>query len=199
MKYYAIRQIEGVVFKEILTSWDECKQVVSGKRCEYKSFSKEQDAIAYLESYIEEPKEDEILSNKDKYIYYVDGSYIKERIGWGFVLIRNDNIITKMCGGLEPNENTSRNITGELESTKMAVRHAIANEIKDIVIVYDYQGIGSYVNGSWTPKTQESKDYLEWMNNIKDKVNIVFFKVKGHSSNKWNDEVDLVAKLGTSL
>ena len=201
MKYYAIRQIEGVVYKEILTSWEECKPVVTGKMCEYKSFAKESDAIAYLESYVEEPKEEEILNNKDNYIYYVDGSYKGDMIGWGFVLIKDNTKLTQMCGGLEPNEDTSRNITGELEATKMAVRHALANDFKNITIIYDYQGIGSYVNGSWKPKTNESKAYLNWMNKTieENSLNVSFVKVKGHSDNKWNDEVDTMAKKGCTL
>ena len=35
-KYYAIRQINGEVVNEILTSWDECKAKVHGVRAEYK-------------------------------------------------------------------------------------------------------------------------------------------------------------------
>ena len=104
-----------------------------------------------------------------------------------------------MCGGIEPNENTSRNITGELEASKMAVRYAIANRMKKIYIVNDYQGISSYVTGSWKPKTQESKDYTEFMNKAKNKVDINFIKVKGHSNNKFNDMVDALAILGTTL
>ena len=104
-----------------------------------------------------------------------------------------------MSGGINPSENTSRNITGELEASKMAVRYAITNGLKKIYIVNDYQGISSYVTSSWKPKTEESKEYTEWMNKQKEKVEINFIKVKGHTNNKFNDIVDELAKLGTTL
>lgn len=104
-----------------------------------------------------------------------------------------------MCGGINPTNETSRNITGELEASKMAVRYAITNGFKKIFIVNDYQGISSYVTGSWKPKTKESIEYTEFMNKAKEKVEIEFIKVKGHSNNKFNDMVDELAKLGTTL
>ena len=98
-----------------------------------------------------------------------------------------------------PTNGTSRNITGELESAKMAIRHAISNGLKEIYIVNDYQGISSYVTGSWQPDKQESKDYTNWVNSVKDKISIKFVKVKGHTNNIFNDMVDEIAKLGTTL
>jgi ribonuclease HI len=199
MKYYAIRQINGETVNEILTNWTECEAKVKGNRVEYKSFKTEKEAKEYLGNHIEEEKETDALENNENHIYYVDGSYMNDTIGWGFVYVKHNQEVTKMCGSIKPNENTSRNITGELEATKMAVRHAIINELKEVYIVHDYQGISSYVTGAWNPKTQESKDYTEWMNKAKDRINIKFIKVAGHSNNRFNDVVDNVAKMGTTL
>lgn len=199
-KYYAIRQIDGETVNEILTTWDECKARVHKKRAEYKSFESKPQAEEYLGSYIEEEKEADVLANTENHIYYVDGSYLDDRIGWGIVYIKNNEILTKMCGGIDPVEGkTSRNITGELESAKMAVRHAISNDLKEIYIVNDYQGISSYVTGAWEADKDESKEYTAWMNSIKDKIKLNFVKVKGHTKNKYNDAVDAMAKLGTGL
>ena len=199
MKYYAIRQINGESVDEILTNWDECKSKVSGVRSEYKSFKTEKEAKEYLGNYIQEENEEETLLNKENHIYYVDGSYLNNRIGWGFVYVKHNEVVTKMCGGVEPNEFTSRNITGELTSCIMAVRHAISNGLKEVYIVNDYQGISSYVTGAWKPKTKESKEYTDIMNKLKGNISIKFIKVKGHKNNKFNDMVDEMAKLGTSL
>lgn len=200
MKYYAIRQINGETINKIYTNWDECKAKVIGNRAEYKSFKTEIEAKDYLGSYEEEQGEGDVLNNKENHIYYVDGSYMNDKIGWGFIYVKHNEVVTKMCGGIKPIEGkTSRNITGELESTKMAVRHALSNGLKEIYIVNDYQGISSYVTGAWKPKTDESKEYTDWMNNIKDKIKLNFIKVKGHSNNQFNDEVDEMAKLGTIL
>lgn len=199
MKYYAIRQIQGIPCNKILTSWDECKALVNGKSAEYKSFKTEQDAKDYLGNYEEEAKEEDII-NKGEYIYYVDGSYMNDTIGWGFILTKNDTELTRLAGSIKPTKDiVSRNIHGELEATKMAVRHAIANGIKDIYIVYDYQGISSYVTGAWKADKQESKDYTNWILQQSHKVSVNFIKVKGHTNHKWNDAVDELAKLGTTL
>ena len=198
-KYYAIRQINGETVNEILTSWDECKAKVNGVRAEYKSFKTVQEANDYLGAYVEEEKEEDVLANPNNHIYYVDGSYLNDVIGWGFVYVKDRTPITKMCGGISPTNGTSRNITGELESAKMAIRHAISNGLKEIYIVNDYQGISSYVTGAWQPDKQESKDYTNWVNSVKDKISIKFVKVKGHTNNIFNDMVDEIAKLGTTL
>lgn len=198
-KFYAIRQINGETVNEILTSWDECKAKVNGVRAEYKSFKTKQEANDYLGAYVEEEKEEDVLSNPNNHIYYVDGSYLNDVIGWGFVYIKDKTPITKMCGGILPTKGTSRNITGELESAKMAIRHAISNGLEEIYIVNDYQGISSYVTGAWKPDKQESKDYTNWVNSVKDKIKLKFVKVKGHTDNLFNDMVDEMAKLGTTL
>lgn len=200
MKFYAIRQINGETINKIYTNWDECKAKVTGNRAEYKSFKNEPDAKKYLGNYEEEKSEDDTLNNLDNHIYYVDGSFMNDIIGWGFLYVKHNEVIAKMCGGIKPVEGkTSRNITGELEATKMAVRHAITDGLKEIYIVNDYQGISSYVTGAWKPKTDESREYTDWMNNVKDRIKINFIKVKGHSNNKFNDIVDELAKLGTTL
>ncbi|MBN1074711.1 hypothetical protein DVV91_10190 [Clostridium botulinum] len=201
MKYYAIRQINGETINKILTNWNECKKLVTGNRAEYKSFKAEQEAKDYLGNYIEEESEEDTLNNKENYVYYVDGSYMNDTIGWGFILVKHNEEITRTCGEIKPTKDTSRNISGELESAKMAVRHAISNGLKEIYIINDYQGISSYISGAWAGKTQESKEYTKWMLDKIERfgLNIKFIKVKGHTSNKWNDEVDSVAKLGTQL
>lgn len=185
--------------KKIVTTWDECKALVYKQRVEYKSFTDKEEALAYLGSYVEEESENDVIANPDNIIYYVDGSYKDDMIGWGVVLIKDKKVITKMCGGITPTEFTSRNITGELESAKMAVRHAIANGFKEIYIVNDYQGISSYVTGAWEADKQESKDYLAWMNKALERVKVNFIKVAGHSNNEFNDMVDELAKEGVTL
>lgn len=201
MKYYAIRQIDGVTVNEILTDWNSCKERIHKKRAEYKSFKTEQEALDYLDAYVEEEKEEDVLQNPNNHIYYVDGSCMgDEKIGWGFVYVKDNTVVTTMCGGVKPIEGyTTRNITGELESAKMAVRHALANNLEEIYIINDYQGISSYVTGAWQADKQESKDYLAWMQAVAKDIKINFVKVKGHTNNKFNDMVDKLAKKGNDL
>ena len=200
-KFYAIRTIDGETVNEIETDWSECEKRVKGHNCQYKSFTTETEAKEYLGDYKEEEKEEDVVA-KGEYIYYVDGSYMNDMIGWGYVLTKEDKEITRLAGGIKPIlGKTSRNVTGELEATRMAVKHAISNGIKKFYICNDYQGISSYVTGAWKPDKQESKDYTNWM---KDKIqsfglDIGFLKVKGHTGHEWNEIVDKIAKLGTEL
>ena len=138
MKYYAIRTIDGENVNKILTSWDECKALEQGDNCEYKSFKVKTQAIDYIGDYKKEEKENDVLDS-EKYVYYVDGSYLNNNIGWGFILTKHNEELVRMSGGIIPNENTSRNITGELTASIMAVRHAISNGFKEIYLVNDYQ------------------------------------------------------------
>ena len=198
MKYYAIKSIDGKLVNEILTNWDECKKRVTGHNSIYKSFKTQELAEEYLADAKEEVKENEI---NNKIVYYVDGSYMNDTIGWGWIKVRNDKQIGSDCGGIKPTQETSRNITGELQGTMFAVKNAIMTNIKDIYIGHDYQGISCYVRKEWKPKSQEAKHYTEWMLNAitKYNLNINFFKIKGHTGNKWNEIVDEVAKLGTEI
>lgn len=86
MKYYAIRNLDGRNTSMLFTNWDDCKNVVSGHHAEYKSFKNEQDAYDYLGNYRPEEKEEDVL-NSDNHIFYVDGSYLNDKIGWGFIYV----------------------------------------------------------------------------------------------------------------
>ena len=198
MKYYAIRTIDGKTINKIITSWDECKELVQGKHSEYKSFKNEQDAKDYIKNYAKESKEEDVL-NSENHIYYVDGSYMNNTIGWSYVHVLHNKEQDKAYGNIKESETTSRNITGELTATLMAVNHALINGFKKIYIVNDYAGISCYPTGAWKPKTEESKRYKSLMDNYMKLIDINFIKVKGHSNNKFNDIVDGLAKKGTTI
>lgn len=200
-KFYAIRTIDGETVNEILTDWTTCEKRVKGHNAQYKSFTTEEEAKEYLGNYEEEEKEEEVV-NRGEYIYYVDGSYKDDMIGWGFILTKDDTEITRIAGSIKPIlGKTTRNITGELEATKMAIRHAITNNIKKFFIGHDYAGISCYITGTWEADKQESKEYTSWMKKQieKNELDIGFIKIKGHTGHNWNDEVDELAKLGTKL
>lgn len=200
-KFYAIRSIDGETINEIETDWSECEKRVKGHNCQYKSFTTEAEAKEYLGDYKEEEKEEDVVA-KGEYIYYVDGSYMNDMIGWGVIATKNDKEITRIAGGIQPSEDIgSRNIEGELEASKMAVRHAVSNGIKKFYIGHDLQGISSYITGAWEADKQTTKDYTVWMKNkIKEHgLDINFIKIKGHTGHKWNDKADKLAKLGTEL
>ena len=197
MKYYAIRKIDDKNVNLLLSDWDECKNKVQGHNCEYKSFKSKEEAQKYLDENSEETTEEQAL-NSDKVVYYVDGSYIENKIGWSYVAVVNREVKTHNSGNIKETKDTSRNISGELFATLGAVVNAIMMDKKEMYIVHDYQGISSFVTGAWSPKTVEAKKYTETMKGLIKEydLNIHFVKVKGHSDNEFNDLADNLAKQG---
>lgn len=197
MKYYAIRTIDDKVVNLLYTDWNKCKEKVQGHNCQYKSFKTENEAKEYLNNNIKEITEKEAL-NSDKLVYYVDGSYIDNSIGWAYITVNDNEIISFANGFIEENDNTSRNISGELKASVQAMINATSVGEDEIYIIHDYQGISSFINGSWIPKTYEAKEYKKAVDDIlkKSGLKVNFVKIKGHSNNKFNDKVDELAKKG---
>lgn len=197
MKYYAIRKIDSKNVNLLLSDWDECKNKVQGHNCEYKSFKSKEEAQKYLNENSEEITEEQALES-DKTIYYVDGSYVENKIGWSYVAVFNKKIMSYRNGNIKETKDTSRNISGELYAVISAIKNAIVIDDKEIYIIHDYQGISSFVTGAWTPKTVEAKDYTTTMKGLIKEydLNIHFVKVKGHSDNEFNDLADKLAKEG---
>lgn len=197
MKYYAIRKIDNKNVNLLLDNWNECKNKVQGHNCEYKSFKSKEEAQKYLNENSEETTEEQAL-NSDKVVYYVDGSYIDNKIGWSYVAVKDKKIKAYNSGNIKETKDTSRNISGELFATLGAVVNAIIMDKNEIYIIHDYQGISSFVTGAWTPKTVEAKKYTTTMKELIKEydLNIHFVKVKGHSDNEFNDLADNLAKKG---
>ena len=197
MKYYAIRKIDSKNVNLLLDNWEECKAKIYKHNCEYKSFKSKEEAQKYLDENSEEVTEEQAL-NSDKVVYYVDGSYIENKIRWSYVAVVNREVKTHNSGNIKETKDTSRNISGELFATLGAVVNAIMMNKKEMYIVHDYQGISSFVTGAWSPKTVEAKKYTTTMKELIKEydLNIHFVKVKGHSDNEFNDLADKLAKEG---
>ena len=202
-------------------SWNECKEQVLGfKGAVYKSFSTHDEAIEYLgmSNKITKPKKEEVakISNvdslnftmeKDKLYAFVDGSYngVTGTVGYGLVLVKNNTVQFKDLGSFRNiNFNKSKNIFGELRGALKSVELAIANDFKDICIVYDYIGISKLATGEYKASTDVTRDYQNAMNRYKHLINITFQKVKAHTSeseggSKFNAIADELARIATKL
>ncbi|MBS1477335.1 MAG: hypothetical protein HP024_05285, partial [Acholeplasmatales bacterium] len=116
MKYYAIK--EGLK-TGIFSSWDECKEYVSGyKGALYKSFSSLEDAKNYLEG-----KEEEFAGN----FAYVDGSYNPKTAEYSFgaVLYYSEQMY-QFKRKFGPDEySKSRNVSGEIRGAAFIIQYAI--------------------------------------------------------------------------
>jgi len=186
-KIYAILHPTGEEHK--VYTWNECQQLTKGVAgILFKSFGTETEVDDWFNTH----KSSNILETDVR--IYVDGSFFPnhDRAGFGWVAIKDDEIISEEYG-VTDEPALSRNIDGELTATINAVKWATANDIK-ATIIYDYEGIKHWAVGTWKAKKPVSKKYQVQVQPYSNNFN--WEKVKGHSGDKWNDYVDVLAKRG---
>lgn len=208
-KYYAVAKGKSNV-PVILETWSECqKEVIGCKGAIYKSFLTKNDAIEFIQLHMNHSSIDTIdntlgeskkqTTNKVKHgvHIYVDGSFMvhKDNYSYGLVVVENDKIIHEEKGiGYDKDAIALRNVSGEVEGAMKAVEYALDNNIKEIVICFDYQGIESWALGIWKRNNRITQNYNKFMQEKMKKVKVKFKKIKGHSGDKYNDRADILAK-----
>ncbi|QJA08895.1 reverse transcriptase-like protein [Romboutsia sp. CE17] len=190
-KYYAVRKGKCV---GIYNTWDECKSQVNGfSGAEYKSFSNLEEANEYIYG----KKESKIAYNGNTVEAYVDGSYehcIKE-YGSGVVILKDGNILkTYSIKGNDEFLVTMRNVAGEIEAAKLAMNYCLEENIENLILYFDYEGIEKWCTGAWKTNKSGTIEYKAFYDKVKEKLNVKFVKVKAHSGDKYNEEADKLAK-----
>lgn len=193
-KYYAVKngRVPG-----IYSTWDECKKQVDGySGAEYKSFLIKADAEAYIKG----SKETTIVS-ENAAIAYVDGSYLHSirSFSYGAILMYKGQEL-EFKEAFDNEELASmRNVAGEIKGAEFIMKYCVENNIPEIEIYYDYEGIEKWCTGVWQANKEGTKHYREVYLECSKKVIIHFHKVKGHSGNEYNDRVDSLAKAALGI
>ena len=202
-KYYAVKTGRQT---GIFESWDECKRQVMGfGGAVYKSFTSRAEAEAFIGAptaptqWCHTPAGAEPVNDDGKVIFYVDGSYDKRtgRFSYGMVILPHEGQPTEITDSKafdDPSLAEMRNVAGEINGSMAAMRWCIENGVKDAVIYYDYEGIAKWALKEWKANKEGTKAYAAFYDSIKDKLNVEFRKVKGHSGDKYNDMADELAK-----
>ena len=195
-KFYAVKKGKCV---GIYNTWDECKSQVNGfSGAEYKSFLTMDEAKEYVYG----KKEIVIRDESNLVEAYVDGSYehcIRE-YGSGVVILKDGEVQkTYSEKGNEESLVTMRNVAGEIEAAKLAMSYCLDNNIENLVLYFDYEGIEKWCTGIWKTNKTGTIDYKKYYDSIKDKLNVKFVKVKAHSGDKYNEEADKLAKKAIGL
>lgn len=197
-KFYAVKNGKET---GVFTSWDECKDLVSGfSGAEYKSFSSIDDAKNYLD--LEDTKEEvkpvktTPVKKSNKLVAYVDGSYSSNsnKFGCGVVLLDSDNIVDTISKVYTNSEWAQiRNVAGELLACNLAVTYAKEHGYDEVTVHYDYMGIEAWVTGQWKTKNELTKKYKAWFDEMSKEIKVNFVKVKAHSNDKYNEMADELA------
>ena len=197
MKFYAVRNGRQI---GIFTDWNECKRLVTGyKGAEFKGFVNRDDAVAYMNG--AEHDEHEIKQSPDTAVAYVDGSYnVKTKIfACGVVILHNGEEKQFNESFDDPELASMRNVAGEINGSMAAMSYCAEHGIKNLHIFYDYAGIEYWCTGAWKTNKSGTIDYKRFYDEMKNTVNIIFHKVKGHSGDKYNDMADALAKAAAGI
>jgi ribonuclease HI len=203
-KFYAVKK--GVV-PGIYTTWGECQENVNGfSGAVFKSFltKKEAEEFIGLTEQKFDLKEDDTLErvySQSDAIAYVDGSYDdkKKQYSYGVVVFYDGGEQHFAEKFSDVNMVEMRNVAGEIEGAKRAMKFCVENEIKSIDILYDYEGIEKWCTGAWKTNKEGTKEYKKFYNEIKKLVDVNFVKVKAHSGNQYNDLADSLAKCALGI
>lgn len=190
---------------KIVQTWSECLKLVKGvKGAEYKSFTLVTEAEEYLnqtKSLLKKGEDDYPL---DQYHAYVDGSFNQSSglFSYALVVVKDDVIVHIENGAADNNEQQSiRQIAGELLGSIRAAKYAAENSIKDIVILHDYVGVCYHATGFWERKEKSSQKYYNDINKIirDNDLSITFVKVDSHTGDLFNEIVDEFAKKAVDI
>ncbi len=195
-KFYAVRKGKNV---GIYNTWNECKEQVNGfSGAEYKSFTTLDEAKEYVEGI----KVIEFKNLESSVEAYVDGSYEHciRAFGSGVVILKN-NIVEKTYSikGQDESLVSMRNVAGEIEAAKIAMAYCISNEIENLTLYFDYEGIEKWCMGIWKANKEGTIAYKKFYDSIKDTLNVKFVKVKAHSGDRYNEEADKLAKAAIGI
>ena len=188
-KYYTVK-----VGREtgIFESWEECqKQIINFSGAVYKKFTDLKAAKDFLNTKEEENSSDDLSGLHA----YVDGSFSNslQETGYGAVILYNGEI-KHTISGKSKKYIDMRNIAGELFATGMAAKWALDNGYKEITIHHDYTGISAWAKGEWKTKQEGTINYKNYIESLKEQIEIKFIKVKSHSGDLYNDMADELAK-----
>lgn len=142
------------------------------------------------------------INNTNAIHIYVDGSWSKQyrQVGSGIIIIgpTKETLLTIQ---LTSHTNTkAQGLYGEIQAVKIGLSSlpllepGLRKKYKNIVIYHDFDNLDP--NTITKIKNHHMQSYHDWLKSFKTShpdLNIIFQKVKAHSTNKYNNFVDNLA------
>lgn len=214
-KYYAVRvgKTPG-----IYTDWETCKNQIEGfPKAVYKGFKTLGEAEDWFkgenkEKSFENNKSMQACSSKTKTdnlspkerptpeqgcaIAYVDGSFFEggEAFSYGIVLFIGTEEIHMAKSFKNKELLEMRNVAGEIMGAAQAMKTASERGCRKITVYHDYEGIAKWCTGEWKTNRVWTKKYKKFYDEISEKIEVEFVKVKAHTTDKYNNLADALAK-----
>ncbi|MBR5801041.1 MAG: ribonuclease H family protein [Lachnospiraceae bacterium] len=195
-KFYAVKKgsLTG-----IFRTWDECRACVEGYPGPiYKSFTTLEEAARFM-GWVSEPSEvknTQAALESDVVPIYVDGSFHSAtgEFSYGMVVLVDGAEETFKDKFDDPELATMHNVAGEIKGAQAAMQYALDKGIGKIAIFHDYEGIAKWCTGEWKTNKEGTKAYKAFYDEVRQKIEIQFVKVAGHTGDKYNEMADKLAK-----
>lgn len=147
----------------------------------------------------------------DRYEVYTDGASARNGKsdcagGWGFILLKDGKEIARDSGYEKPSSNQRMELTGAIKACQnleqlikdySGFTEIIVNSDSAYLInCFQKKWYQNWQNNGWLNSAKQpvaNKDLWEQLIPFFGMANIKWNKVKGHSGNVWNDEVDKLA------
>lgn len=209
-KYYVVKKgiTPGIYF-----TWDDCKKMVDGyPGAVYKGFSTLTEAENYMNGgagasdvrtkQAMEHVQNHAMGEELPSVYaFVDGSFnpVTNMYGYGGFLFYNGEKVILQGAGEDEEMASMRNVAGEILGSTAAIEKALELGLPEVTVYYDYAGIEMWATGAWKRNKTGTIQYHEYIRSVKDKIDIKFVKVKGHSGVEGNEEADMLAKQAVGI
>ena len=152
-----------------------------------------------------------------KYKYYTDGActliqkngvYSKGPGGWAYARIQDEKIVTHSSGGSKKTTNNEQELTAIMEALIDAERAALPGDEIEIYSDSAYsiniytQWVKNWEKNGWTRGKKHEpienlfviRDTYDLIKRLEEQfIKVTFIKVKGHSTDEFNQYVDALA------